>query len=57
MDTNETTTTVTRSTWKAKRKQGFAQGDPRKGTAKMLTFVESVGTCLVPVVVVPDPEV
>ena len=29
----------------------YKLGDPRKGTAKALFFVEGVGSCLIPVIV------
>jgi hypothetical protein len=47
--------TITRSQWR-KLHRDSRMGDPRKGTAKMLKFVEGLGTCLVPVTVVADPS-
>jgi len=45
--------TITRSKWN-KLPRDFKSGDPRRGTAKALMFVDGVGTCLVPVTVVDD---
>jgi len=50
------TKTITRSEWKRLKPHGYALGDSRKGTAKILTSVKGVGTCLVPVTVVPDSK-
>lgn len=44
-------TTVSREEWNALHAD-YKTGDPRKGTAKMLTMVPGVGTCLVPVAVI-----
>jgi len=44
---------ITRSEWRKKHRD-FKTGDPRKGTAKMLKYCDGLGTCLVPVTVIPD---
>ena len=49
----DTRETITRSEWRKLHKD-YRQGDPRKGTAKILKLVPNVGTCLVPVKVVED---
>lgn len=41
-------TTMTYKDWNAMHAD-YKTGDPRKGTAKILTMVPGVGTCLVPV--------
>lgn len=51
--TPQATDTITRSEW-AKLHRDYRTGDPRQGTAKVLKFVDGVGTCLVPVTVVVD---
>lgn len=45
--------TITRSKWN-NLPRDFKTGDPRRGTAKALMFIEGQGTCLVPVSVVED---
>ncbi len=46
--------TITRSEWRRKHRD-FKCGDPRKGTAKIVKWIDGHGTCLVPVDVIPDP--
>lgn len=45
--------TITKSEWKNLHRD-YRMGDPRKGTARMLKWVDGAGTCLVPVTVVAD---
>ncbi len=47
---------ISKSKWKSTHRD-FRTGDPRKGTAMVLMYVETKGTCLVPVEVVADTEV
>lgn len=48
---------ITRTAWRnTHRDYKLTAGQAVDGVPKVLKFVEGIGTCLVPVTIVPDPK-